>query len=139
MLVPLKPIAIFLMKIEIDVCPNSKRETLDNNLLAFIAARLMWKHSPKRTKRLSSLKYKTFLIFVKVCQIIEKKCHVFLYKSEATFLRLLIIIDRQYKKKHKNYLAGNKAFCLSSQTDDSHFANIFLIKILVTYIKTDTL
>ena len=70
-LVPLKPISNFLMKTEIDVCPNFKRETKDNILLAFIAARL-WKNSTKRTKRLSSLKLKTYLVFLKFCQIIEK-------------------------------------------------------------------
>ena len=86
---------------------------------------LMWKHSPERTKRLSSLKYKTYLIFVKFCQIIEKNVMSFYTNPKPTFLRLLIIIDRQYKKKHKKYLAGNKVFWLSSQTDDSHFANNF--------------
>ena len=92
-LVPLKPISKFLMKTEIDVCPNIKRETQDNILLAFNAARL-WKNSPKRTKRLSSLKLKTYLKFVKISKL-EKKCHVFIHKSEANFLRLLIIIVRE--------------------------------------------
>ena len=59
------------METEIDVCPNIKRETQDNILLAFIAARL-WKNSPKRTKRLSSLKLKTYLVSLKIGQIIEK-------------------------------------------------------------------
>ena len=129
--VPLNLIANFLMKREVDVCPNSKRETQDNNLLAFIAARLMWKHSPKRTKKIRSLKFKTYLVFVKVCQIVEKmSC---LYTQIRS--RLSVITNNYWKtmkKITKNYLAGNKAFWLSSQTDDSHFANNFFIKIRVT-------
>ena len=82
-LVPLKPISNFLMKTEID-CPNIKRETRDNILLAFIAARL-WKNSPKRTKRLSSLKLKTYLVFFENLQNYRKNVMPLYTNPKQTF------------------------------------------------------